>query len=43
MFLVSRPLSTSYGLQAGYEFPLDSMARQKVEKSRVYINLSYTF
>lgn len=43
MFLVSRPFGDAYGFQAGYEFPLDSMAKQKVEKSKVYLNLSYTF
>ena len=41
--MLSRPLGTAFGLQAGYEFPLDSMAKQKVEKSKVYLNLSYTF
>ena len=43
MVLVSRPLGEAYGFQAGYEFPLDSMARQQVEKSKVYVTVSRTF
>ena len=43
MLMLSRPLGDGYDLQAGYEFPLDSMARQKVEKSKVYLNLTRTF
>jgi hypothetical protein len=43
MALVSAPLPWQLGLQAGYEFPLDSLAKKHVEESRVYINVSKTF
>ena len=43
MFMLSRPIGNSYGVQLGYEFPLDSMATQKVEKAKLYISLSKTY
>jgi hypothetical protein len=43
MALVSTPLPWELGLQAGYEFPLDSLAKKHVEESKVYINVTKTF
>ncbi|HUO52242.1 MAG TPA: hypothetical protein VMT93_06975 [Gemmatimonadaceae bacterium] len=39
----SYALANSLGLQAGYEFPLDSLGRVRVEISKTYLTLSKTF
>jgi hypothetical protein len=44
MALLSRPLPWwDLGAQAGYEFPLDSLAKRRVELQKVYITVSKTF
>jgi len=39
----SRALTNTLGVQAGYEFPLDSLGRQRVEISKAYLSFSKTF
>jgi hypothetical protein len=44
MALVSRPLPWwDLGAQLGYEFPLDSLAKRRVELQKVYFTVSKTF
>jgi hypothetical protein len=44
MGLLSRPLPWwDLGVQAGYEVPLDSLAKRRVELQKLYITVSKTF
>ena len=41
MLMMSAPLGTHMGGQAGFEFPLSQLAAKRVENSRIYIDFSY--
>jgi hypothetical protein len=43
MPMIALPLGRTYGLQAGYEFPLDALAEEHVEKSRVYVSFAHHY